>query len=228
MINKYKVLALIPARGKSLELKNKNLKKFLKKPLVKWSYDAANKSKFIDKVIVSSDSKEILELGKKYKKFIISKRPRNLSTRHINMIDVINFELNKNSDYDILILLQPTSPLRSANDIDKCLKLMIKKQRLSAVSFTRLKYTPELMFRLSDNNKILNFKSIKQPLNRQNYEKYFYPSGDIYISFIKRLKKKKNFLDKKTLPFVISKYNSIDIDDILDFKLGELKLKLKK
>ena len=63
-------------------------------------------------------------------------------------------------------------------------------------------------------------------LNRQQYEKYYYPSGDIYISFIKRLLLKKNFLDKNTFPYIIDNYKSIDIDNILDFKFGELKLKL--
>ena len=142
------------------------------------------------------------------------------------MYSVLEYELKKNPGYDILILLQPTSPLRTVKDIDKSLKLMIDYKRKACVSFIKLKYIPDLMFKIETNFKLKKFKKINLSLNRQQYEKYYYPSGDIYISFIKRLLLKKNFLDKNTFPYIIDNRKSIDIDDILDFKFGELKLKL--
>ena len=228
MIHKKKILALIPARGKSLELKKKNVRKFFKKPLIKWTLDAVNESKLIDKAVVSTDSKKIIKLAKNYKFLSISDRPKKLSTRNANMSDVIEYEIKRNPGFDIIILLQPTSPLRNAIDIDKSLKLMIKNKRNSCVSFVELKYRPELMYQINKNNKFKKFKKIKSILNRQEVDKYFYPSGDIYISSIPRFFKIKNFLDKNTFPYIIEKHKSIDIDDIYDFKLGEIKLKIVK
>ena len=228
MIRGYKILALIPARGKSLELKKKNVRNFFKKPLIKWTLDAVKKSKFIDKVVVSTDSEKILRIAKQYKIVSLSKRTKKLSTRHANMYDVINYEIQKNPGYNIIILLQPTSPLRSTPDIDKSLELMLRNKRKSCVSFVELKYRPELMYKIDKKQNLKKFKKIKLILNRQEVEKYFYPSGDIYISDILNFLKRKSFLDKNTYPFIIEKHKSIDIDDIYDFKLGEIKLKISK
>lgn len=228
MIKNYKILALIPARGNSLELKKKNIKNFFKKPLIKWTIDAVKKSKLIDKVVVSTDSQKILKIANQYKFVNLSKRPKKLSTRYANMYDVIRNEVKKNPGYDILILLQPTSPLRNASDIDKSLKLMLQNKRKSCVSFVELKYKPELMYQIYKKKSLKKFKKTKLILNRQEGDKYFYPSGDIYISYIASFLKKKSFLEKNTFPFIIEKHKSIDIDDIYDFKLGEIKLKLSK
>ena len=228
MIKDYKILALIPARGKSLELKKKNVKNFFKKPLIKWTIDAVKKSKLIDKVVVSTDSEKILKIAKQYKFVSLSKRPKNLSTRYANMYDVIKYEIKKNPGYDIIILLQPTSPLRSTSNIDKSLELMVRNKRKSCVSFVELKYRPELMYKINRKQNLKNFKKTKLILNRQEVDKYFYPSGDIYISHIFNFLKKRSFLDKNTFPFIIEKHKSIDIDDIYDFRLGEIKLKISK
>jgi CMP-N,N'-diacetyllegionaminic acid synthase len=226
MIENNKILALIPARGKSIELKKKNIKNFLKKPLIKWTIDAVKKSRLIDKVVVSTDSQRILKIANQYKFVSLSKRPKKLSTRYANMYDVIRYEIKKNPGYDIIILLQPTSPLRSPSDIDKSLKLMLQKKRKSCVSFVEIKYRPELMYQINKKHNLKKFKKTKLILNRQEVDKYFYPSGDIYISYISSFFKKKSFLDKNTFPFIIEKHKSIDIDDIYDFKLGEIKLKI--
>ena len=116
MIKNNKILALIPARGKSLELKKKNVRNFFKKPLIQWTIDAVKKSKFIDKVVVSTDSEKILKIANQYKFVSLSKRPKKLSTRYANMYNVIRYEIKKNPGYNIIILLQPTSPLRSVSE----------------------------------------------------------------------------------------------------------------
>ena len=144
------------------------------------------------------------------------------------MYNVIRYEIKKNPGYNIIILLQPTSPLRSVSDIDKSLKLMLQKKRKACVSFVELKYRPELMYQISKKQSLKKFKKTKFILNRQEVDKYFYPSGDIYISYISSFLKKKSFLDKDTFPFIIEKHKSIDIDDIYDFKLGEIKLKISR
>jgi len=228
VFNNKKILVIIPARGNSFELKNKNLKKFIKKPLIQWTIDQVRKCKFIDKAIVSSDSERILRIAKKNNFISLSKRPKKLSTSKANIFNLIKYEIKKNPGYDILILLQPTSPLRTAFDIKRCLKLMLKYKRNSCVSFIELKYKPDLMFEISKKKKLKEFTKITKVSNRQDSGKYFYPSGDIYISLISNLLKKKFFLEKNTFPYIMKKSNTIDIDDIYDFMLGQIKFKISK
>lgn len=227
MINGKKVLAIIPARKSSEELKNKNIRKFNKKPLIFWTLKAAQKSKLIDEVVVSSNSNKILNYSKKFKKFILSKRPENLSTKKSEIIDTIFFEMKKFENCKIIILLQPTSPLRRSEDIDKSLRKMIGNKRESCVSYTEIKYNP-YNFYLIKKNKIsflVNKRKKIKSTNRQSFKKVFYPSGDIYISTSNRLKKKKNFVDLKTYPYIVSTKRASDIDNIWDFKTAEFKLK---
>tara|TARA_A100001015_G_scaffold187003_1_gene208259 strand:- start:66 stop:749 length:684 start_codon:yes stop_codon:yes gene_type:complete len=227
MINGKKVLAIIPARKSSEELKNKNIRKFNKKPLIFWTLKAAQKSKLIDEVVVSSNSSKILNYSKKFKKFILSKRPENLSTKKSEIIDTIFFEMKKFENCKIIILLQPTSPLRRSEDIDKSLRKMIGNKRESCVSYTEIKYNP-YNFYLIKKNKIsflVNKRKKIKSTNRQSFKKVFYPSGDIYISTSNRLKKKKKFVDLKTYPYIVSTKRASDIDNIWDFKTAEFKLK---
>ena len=229
MIRNKKVLAIIPARKNSEELKNKNLKHFNGKPLIFWTLEAAKKSKYIDTVIVSSNSKKILKISRKYKNFYSSKRPEKLATKRSEIIDTIFYEIKKFQDHHIVILLQPTSPIRSYKDIDQSLNLMLKNKKNSCVSFVSVKYHPNNFYFLKNQKKIKRF-SIKNNIktNRQSFKKFYYPSGDLYISFINRLKKQKKFIDNQTLPFLIKNKKSSDIDDIFDFKTAELKFSLKQ
>ena len=229
MIKKNKILAIIPARKNSEELKNKNLKRFKGKPLIHWTLEAARKSKYIDQVVVSSNSDKILKISKKYENFFISKRPEKLSTKKSLIIDTILYELKKFKQFNIIVLLQPTSPLRTYKDIDKSLNLMINKKKRSCVSFISLKYNPNNYYFIKNKKRIFKFlKTKNNPTNRQNYEKFYYPSGDIYISYTDRMIKRKNFIDKNTVPFLIQHKNSSDIDDIFDFKTAEFKFSFRK
>ena len=229
MIKNKKILAIIPARKNSEELKNKNLKRFKGQPLIFWTLQAAKKSKYIDKVVVSSNSEKILKISEKYKGFYLSKRPTKLCTKKSEIVDAILYEIKKFKNYDIIILLQPTSPLRTSTDIDKSLSLMVQHFKRSCVSFIPLKYHPHNFYFIRNKKKIRAFSNVKTfSSNRQNYKKFYYPSGDLYISYIDRLIKKKNFIDDDTLPFLLSHKKSSDIDDIFDFKTAELKFSFRK
>ena len=107
MINGKKVLAIIPARKSSEELKNKNIRKFNKKPLIFWTLKAAKKSKLIDEVVVSSNSNKILNYSKKFKKFRLSKRPEYLSTKKSEIIDTIFFEMKNLKIARLLFYFNP-------------------------------------------------------------------------------------------------------------------------
>jgi len=228
MINKKKILAIIAARQGSSDLKNKNLRLFNKKPLITWTLKAACKSKYIDEVVVTSDSKKILNIAKKYK-VILSKRPKRLATKNSDIIDTVLYEINRSKNIDIVILLQPTSPLRKFKDIDQSLKLMMRKSTHSCVSLIKLKYHPQLYFRINENGKLVQIIKRKLPsTNRQSFADFYYQSGDIYISYVNRIKKKRNFVDRSTTPFIIERENYSDIDNIFDFKTAEFHSKIKK
>ena len=220
---------MIPARKNSEELPNKNLRIFNKKPLIQWTLEEAKKSKYIDKVLVSSNSEKILKISKKYKNFIISKRPNRLCLSNSKIIDAILYEVKKFRTFDILILLQPTSPLRTHKHIDESLISMINNSKRSCVSFVNIKYNPHMFFKIKKQFKIEKVykKNNFKPSNRQSYRNYYYPSGDIFISYISRLRKKKTFIDNKTLPYLIDSQYSSDIDTYFDFKAAEIQKRLK-
>jgi len=222
MIRKYKVVALVPARGNSLRLKKKNSRFFLGKPLINWTLDAAKHSKYIDKVVLSTDSTKILKIASSYKNLDLKKRPKILAKGNTSIYDVIKFELKKYLNYDILILLQPTSPLKTSKDIDKCLELMIKNRRSSCVSFTESKQIPYNIYNI---DKSLKLKRIVKKKNTKNDKKYYFASGDIYISFLKKILIKNSFIHKDTYPYIIKNSKTVDINDIVDFKIGEFLLR---
>ena len=121
-----KILAVILARGGSKRLPRKNVIPLCKKPLISWSIEAALKSKYIDKIVVSSDDDEILNISNNLKVTSI-KRPSELATDHSTSYDALLHVLNNFTGYDYIVLLQPTSPLRDENHINQAIELVNKK-----------------------------------------------------------------------------------------------------
>lgn len=225
---KKKFIAIIPARGGSKQIKNKNIKKFLGKPLINWTIEAAIKSKVIDKIYVSTDSKKIVQVCKKFKdKISISNRPKRLSSGNTKMIDVIK-EFSKKNNLEKenllgLIILQPTSPLRISEDILNSCKLFIKHEPDSLISINKIShiYNPESIYK----KKGIFIKKLNQnktiPI-RQKKPKYFSGNGAaIYITHKKNINK---FIvgGKKIIGYEMPLSRSIDIDTEYDFNLAEL------
>ena len=226
MKNKVKFLAIIPARKNSKTLKNKNIKLFNGKPLIYWTIKEALKSKYLSSIILSTDSEKIIKYCKKFKIIIPFKRPKHISLSSTPMIKLIQHVLKnkeiREKKYDAIVLLQPTSPLRVAKDIDEACKVFLKEKPDSLVSINQLNHTlnPESLF--NRKGLLLNkaFKIKKESL-RQNKKIYFAPNGAaIYITPKKNISK---FIvgGKKIAGFLMPKKRSIDIDDIIDFKLAE-------
>lgn len=220
---KKKIVAIIPARAGSVRLKNKNILKFKNKPLIAWSIEAALKSKLVDKIIVSSNSIKIEQICKQYDKIIFSKRPKFLSTSNSSINETILHEINKHNliDFNYLILLQPTSPLRSYKDINRSLTNIIKKKKEVSISFYKnIKNLTKNLYILDKN---LNLKKTTEYKKEKIIKNFYIPSGDIYISTIKSFLLKKTFFRKKILPYFISYYS--DIDTLDDFRIAEKKYK---
>lgn len=229
MYRKKSFLAIIPARGGSKRLKNKNILPLDGIPLIAHSIQSAKKSKYIDDIVVTSDSKEILNISKIYKASTV-KRPRELALDTSTTFDAIKHtikeykKLNKNFDY--IILLQPTSPLRTAKDINKSIELLIKRDANAIVSFSESTHSPLWSFKAKKNKKLDNIFKEKDRFKRsQDLETYYNLNGAIYICRTDLLLKAKSFLITDNIyGYEMSQRNSIDIDNIIDFKLAEILL----
>ena len=207
MINNKRVLAVIPARYGSRRLKRKNLLKINNKSLIELTYYAAKKSKFIDRIVVSTENAIIKKSCEKINKNIVIKRPKNLSDHDTKsekvLIDVIN-RIGKN--YFYIILLQPTSPLRTTNDINKALMKIDKYKFDNIVSICPT--SNEKRYDISISKNLLE----KTQKKNKSFKKKFQLNGAIYICRKKKFLEEKSFFSKKTSYLIMPKNRSIDID----------------
>ena len=134
-------LAIIPARGGSKRLPRKNILDLCGKPLISWSIEAALKSKYISKVVVSSDDEEILNISSNFGADII-KRPYELANDTATTFDTVKHTIDNFENYDYIVLLQPTSPLRNENQIDEAIELLEEKQADAIVSVCEMDHSP--------------------------------------------------------------------------------------
>lgn len=231
-MSKINILALITARGGSKGLPGKNIKPLNGFPLIYYSIEAAIKSKYIDKnnIFCTTDSDEIANVALQYNCRVI-KRPYHLSDDKatsisvvLHALDYLKSELQKEFDY--LLLLQPTSPLRTVQHIDEAIELAINKNADSVISVFEAKYPPYHM-------KLINEQGILTDFIKHNYSRrqdmpvVYSVNGAIYITKTNVLKNDKNFYGKNSFPYLMSWLESIDIDDINDFKLAEFLIKKK-
>jgi len=221
-------LAIIPARGGSKRLPNKNTANLYGKPLVAWTIEAAKKSKYLDEIILSTDSSKITEIGLKYKVNIHFVRPKKISGDKANSVDVLIHALNQiDKKYDYTVMLQPTSPLRNHHDIDKSIEYLNEKDANSIISVSKLSHPIEWVNKLPKDFSMKNFFSRKDKIKRsQDYEKSYIINGAIYIIRNKILiSQKKLFLKERCYGYLMDQDKSIDIDNKLDLNIAEVLLK---
>ncbi len=229
MYNNKKVLAIIPARGGSKRLPGKNILDLAGKPLIAWTIEAARQSRFIDKVVVSTDDKVIMQISLKYGADVPFLRPPELATDTASSIDVvyhaINFFKENGESYDYIILLQPTSPLRTSKDIDNAFEMLNDKTK-AVVSVCETDHPPLWSNTLPEDLSMKDF--IKPEIKNkrsQDLPKYYRLNGAVYISELEYLKKNYDFFGNETRTFIMSRENSVDIDTKLDFRLVSCFLK---
>ncbi len=222
-----KILGLILARGGSKGIKNKNIKVFGNKPLIYWTINRALKSKLLTDVILSTDSKKIAIIGKKFGAAVPFLRPKKYAADNSSSIDAIehavNFLKKKRKSYDYIFLLEPTSPFRDENDIDKSIRKILHNNSESLISICRTeKHHPLFLFRKKNKNLLFPVeKSKKKYLRRQDIKPVYFIDGTIYISKTNILLKKRSFCHSKTIGYELPKWKSIEIDDNLDWLLAE-------
>ena len=203
-----KSLAFIPARGGSKGIPNKNIKTILGKPLINYSIESAKKSHKIDHVVVSTDCENIAEISKKSGVEVLF-RPESVSNDESKTIDVLKFHFEFLKSYDLVVILQPTSPLRPKELIDECIDEFIKGDYSNLATGYYCKYQEFG----SHNN-----------LRRQDIKGFFYDDGSLYI-LTPSLIENNLWSGNKIKRIINKKEFSFEIDDEVDFLILENLLK---
>lgn len=229
MINNKKILAIIPARGGSKGVPHKNIREINGRPLISYTIEESINSKYIDKLIVSTEDKGIAEISKKYGAEIPFLRPRKLALDETPGIDPILHAVkclaDKDCNFDYVMCLQCTSPFRKYYQIDEAIKNLYDKDADSIVSVRESEITPYWMKKIKD-GKLKNFmdESIFYA-RRQDIPKTYRLNGAIYLAKTGILLDIKNWYTENTLPYIMDEISSIDIDNMLDFKFAEFLMK---
>jgi len=221
-MNSPKILAIIPARGGSKGVPRKNIKLLAGKPLIVWTIEEAKKSKYISKLILSSEDDEIINVAKEYGCEVPFKRPVKLAQDNTPGIDAILHAIEQCPGYDYIILLQPTSPLRTSEDIDDFISYFINQNVNACVSVCEPSKSPYWMYQLgTSNNLIPLLKENASISRRQDLPKAYALNGALYIANIEWIKQTKNFVTDETVAYVMPVNRSYDIDTIDDFQICE-------
>ena len=220
-MSKIKILGIIPARGGSKSIPLKNIKLINNKPLINYSIEGALKSKIFDHIIVSTDHKKIKKISSKYKKIIVFDRTKKISSDNASTEVVVKDVLKKIQDLknytpDWVFILEPTSPLRSIETIKKAKKIIKNKKNFnSLISIKKIDHDPARL-----NKDKLNF-IFKRTNNRQKRIPLYCETSTLYCVKNNYFLKRKKIVEEKPLGFLIPKIESIDINDIEDFKIAE-------
>ena len=232
MYKEMSILGIIPARGGSKGLPGKNVLELSGKPLIAWSIERAISSRYLDKVIVSTDDKKIAETAEKYGAEIPFLRPREIAVDTTPMIDVIVHAVDyfkaRNLSYDYIALFEPTSPLRKKDDIDNAIEQLIdnEKDADSLVSLGEVHMEHPSIVKIINSGYVSPYESDTGKITRrQELGKVYFPYGVIYLSKTEKLIEEGTFYQERTLPFYIERWQNYEIDDIYDFKCIEAVMK---
>lgn len=215
-------LVVIPARGGSKRLPGKNVLDLNGKPLIAWSIEAGLHSRYADKVIVTSDDDAILDIAKKYGSETV-KRPPELAGDTATTFDAIRHAMESVDAYDYIILLQPTSPLRTAKHIDEAVELLMAKHADAVVSVCEIDHSPLWSNTLPDSGDMRHFIRDEVKNKRsQDLETYYRLNGAIYICDARRLLDEKTlFIKDNIYAYIMDRASSVDIDEKIDFMIAD-------
>ena len=228
-----KILGFIPARSGSTRLKNKNLKKFLGKPLLYHTIKFVKKLKLND-ILVSSDSRKIKNIELQFNIINDYLRPQKLSNKDSQLTDAIFDALNwllinKKKKFDAVMVFQPTTPYRNLLDTKKIINLFKKKNLQSLATVSKTNEHPQCIYRVFKGKKWDHMlKKRVNSLNKQDLEEnFFYENGHIYLCSVKFLKKYKKFIVKNKTYLYKQDISTLDIDYLQDFKICEFRVRKK-
>lgn len=226
MISQNSYLAIVPARGGSKRLPHKNKLPLMGKPAFAWSVEAAIASSYINHVVVSSDDEEILDLARGYGVETVT-RPHELASDTATTSSVVEHVLKQCEQYSHIVLLQPTSPLRTTEHIDGAIELLVDKSADAVISVCEADHNPLWANTLDDSFSMANFlsSSIKNKRS-QDLDRFYRINGAIYICEKNRFRNANSlFIDSNIYAYVMNRECSVDIDTAIDFQLAELIMK---
>jgi CMP-N,N'-diacetyllegionaminic acid synthase len=225
MINRKAILAIIPARSGSKGLPHKNVVDLCGKPLLGWPIQAAMKSKYVDKVIVSTDDEDIAKTARAEGAEVPFIRPAELASDTATSISVIehaiSFHKSHGQNYDYIILLEPTSPLTDSEDIDKAMELLDSSRTIAdaIVGVSKLEQSHPLFTVVIDDQGLIKpfyKQDYATPIRRQDLSTHYFFDGSLYISDKSVLLERKSFYHDRTLPYIVPKWKAFEVDDLVD------------
>jgi CMP-N-acetylneuraminic acid synthetase len=224
MYNNKRFIAIIPARGGSKGLPGKNIKNMCGKPLIAWSIDAALNSQYLDEILVSTDDPKIAEVAKKYGATVPFLRPDKLATDEATTYDAVAHALDfyrnhLDKEYDYIVLLEPTSPLREQADIDTMIEVISSRDEHfdSIVSIGEVHEHPSIMKKTVGDMTVPYCEELVSTSRRQDNPPAYFPYGVAYIVKTLKFLKEKTFYPKRTTYYQVKRYQCYEIDDIYDF-----------
>lgn len=222
MIQGKKILAVITARAGSRGVPKKNIIDLCGKPLIAYTIEAALQCEYIDEVMVTTDSNEIAEISRMYGASVPFLRSSDLATDTASsiavVVDVVQFYKNKlNENYDIIMLLQPTSPLRTKDDIKAALELYMYSGMKSLASVCEVQDHP-ILIRTIQEGSLKGIVETKAAIRRQDMPRFYKVNGAIYINKEEEITMSLNF-NNNEIAFIMEKDHSVDIDEPMDVEL---------
>jgi len=224
MLNDKTFIAVIPARGGSKGLPGKNIKPLCGKPLIGWSIEATLSCKYIDEVIVTTDSEEIANISRQLGASVPFLRPAELATDTATTFDSVKhvieyYETKRGCKFDYIVLIEPTSPLREKDDLDIMIEKVVstEKDYDAIVSMGEVHEHPSIMKKIVGNNIDAYVDDLVMTTRRQDNDAAYFPYGVAYIVKQKTFLDEKTFYPSKTTYHLIKRYQCYEIDDIYDF-----------
>ncbi len=226
MINDKTVLAIIPARGGSKGIPHKNIAPLAGKPLIAWTIEEAKKSKYIDRLILSSEDEDIIKVAKQYGCEVPFIRPKELAQDDTPGVDPIRHAIDTLPEkYDYIVLLQPTSPLRNVDDIDGCIEKCVNEGLPFCVSVCEPGKSPYWMVTLDKKglmHKLLETKAVR----RQDLPTTYAFNGAVYVGETDKFLEENSFITDETAGYIMPPLRSADVDTMLDLKWCEMLMKV--
>lgn len=226
MYNDNRIIAVIPARSGSKGLPDKNIRILNGKPLIAYSIVQAKEARIFDEIFLSTDSREYADIAAQYGVKVPFLRSDKLATDTASTWDCVKEALEQyetiGKKFDILVLLQPTSPLRTSQDIVASVDTMILKNADAVVSVCEADHSP-LWYNTLPESKSLN--GFLRPeiftKTRQEFQTYYRINGAVYVVRIKHFLKSQNIYNSNSFAYIMARENSVDIDTLLDFSIAE-------
>ena len=217
-------LAIIPARGGSKGVPRKNIRFLAGKPLIAWTMEEAKRSRYLDRCIVSTEDEEIKKVAEEYGGEVPFLRPPELAQDGTASIDVVLDVLHRLPGYDFVVLLQPTSPLRTAEDIDGAIAFCLDHGAESCVSVAEAEHSPYWMYTLDAGGRMQHLPGMAKEdgYQRQRLPKVYRLNGAVYVKQVDALRERQAFIDGNTIGYAMSQNRSYDIDTMEDFEIAEM------